>query len=162
VTEPSPITFHDLAEILWLPALIGMVAAAVTWLIWYYTSVPCTPEATVLHHCNPARIARYVSVDIWAKCLTLGTLTGGLIGGGVNYAMFSRERAARIAAEIMAAEANKRADEERKLREEDRKRIDQLIVQFGETQQAMMSAITALTSEVAEMRRQRTNGSNGG
>lgn len=69
--------------------------------------------------------------------------------------MFSRERAARIAAETIAAEANKRADEERK-------RVDQLVAQFGETQQAMMTAITALTAEVAELRRQRANGTDGG
>ena len=148
----SLLTFRDLMEILWLPLVIGVAAAAVTWLIWYYTVVPCPPEAAALHHCNPHRIARYVNVEIWARCLTLGTLTGGLIGGGVNYAMFSRERAARIAAETIAAEANKRADEERK-------RVDQLVVQFTETQQAMLSAITALTAEVAELRHQR-NGEN--
>lgn len=76
--------------------------------------------------------------------------------------MFSRERAARIAAETMAAEARKRADEERKLREEDRKRVDQLVIQFGETQQAMLTAIAALTVEVSKLRRQRTNGTDGG
>ena len=169
----SLLTFRDLMEILWLPLVIGVAAAAVTWLIWYYTVVPCPPEAAALHHCNPHRIARYVNVEIWARCLTLGTLTGGLIGGGVNYAMFSRERAARIAAETIAAEANKRADEERKRVDEERnrvdeernrvdeerKRADQLVVQFTETQQAMLSAITALTAEVAELRHQR-NGEN--
>ena len=149
----SLFTFRDLAEILWLPLAIGIITAAATWLIWYYTAVPCSPEPAALYHCNPARIARYVNVEIWARCLTLATLTGGLIGGGVNYAMFSRERAARIAAETIAAEANKRADEERK-------RVDQLVIQFGETQQAMLTAITALTAEVAELRRQR-NGENG-
>lgn len=181
-------TFRDLAEILWLPLAIGLIAAAATWVIWYYTAAPCSPEAAALYHCNPSRIARYVNVDIWARCLTLGTLTGGLIGGGVNYAMFSRERAARIAAEIIAEEERKRADEERKrvdeerkLREEDRKRIDQLVEQLSENgrqtaemqrqaaenqrqaseaQQAMLTAITALTVEVTELRRQR-NGENG-
>ena len=155
-----------MAEVLWLPFLIGLIAAGVTWLIWYYTSIPCAPEFAALHHCNPARVARYINVEIWARCLTLGTLTGGLIGGGANYAMFSRERAARIAAETIAAEERKLREEERKLREEerrlreeDRQRIDQLVVQFGETQQAMLSAITALTAEVSELRRQR-NGEN--
>ncbi len=74
--------------------------------------------------------------------------------------MFSRERAARIAAETIAAEERKLREEERKLREADRQRIDQLVVQFGETQQAMLSAITALTAEVSELRRQR-NGESG-
>ena len=168
MTDESPLSvLQDLAEILWLPSLVGLVAAGVTWLIWYYTSIPCAPELAASHYCNPAPVAKYINVEIWARCLTLGTLTGGIIGGGVNYAMFSRERAARIAAETIAVEERKLREEERKLREEerrlreeDRQRIDQLVVQFGETQQAMLSAITALTAEVSELRRQR-NGENG-
>ena len=76
-----------------------------------------------------------------------GKLTGGLIGGGANYTMFSRERAARIAAETLLAEErnlrnerieeerklrDKMLEEERKLREEDRRRIDQLVEQLTE------------------------------
>ena len=170
---PPAFALLDLVEILWLPLVIGLVTAAVTWSIWYYTNVPCPAESAALHYCNPARLARYIDVEIWARCLTLGTLAGGLIGGGVNYAMFSRERAARIAAETIAAEERKLREEERRMREEerrmreeerrlheeDRQRIDQLVIQFGETQQAMLSAITALTAEVSELRRQR-NGEN--
>ena len=152
---PPAFALLDLVEILWLPLVIGLVTAAVTWSIWYYTNVPCPAESAALHYCNPARLARYIDVEIWARCLTLGTLAGGLIGGGVNYAMFSRERAARIAAETIAAEERKLREEERRMREEDRQRIDQLVIQFGETQQAMLSAITALTAEVSELRRQR-------
>lgn len=158
--ESPPSVLQDMAEILWLPLLVGLIVAGVTWLIWYYTSIPCAPELATSHYCNPAPVAKYINVEIWARCLTLGALTGGIIGGGVNYAMFSRERAARIAAETIAAEERKLREEERKLREEDRQRIDQLVVQFGETQQAMLSAITALTAEVSELRRQR-NGENG-
>ena len=185
MTEPRALAFHDLVEILWLPLLIGTATAAMTWVIWYYTGVPCPPEAALLHHCNPAPIARYVNTEVWALCLTLGTLTGGIVGGGVNYAMFSRERAGRIAAETMVAEERKlrekMVEEERKLREEDRKRINLLVEQFAEnqrqalevqrqateaqrqateTQQAMLSVITTLTAEVTELRRQR-NGENG-
>ena len=96
----------------------------------------------------------------------------------MNYAMFSRERAARIAAETMAAEQRKLREEERKqwederrVREEERvaerQRVDQLVAQVAEsqrqvvaTQQAMLSVITELTAELAELRRQR-NGGNG-
>ena len=148
------------AEILWLPLLIAALTAAVTWLIWYYTGVPCTPEAAVLHHCNPGRITHYINVEIFVRCVTLGSLTGTLIGGGVNYIVISRERAARIAAETMLVE--------------ERKRIDQLVQQFAETQrqaaenqrqaaenqQAMLSTLAELTAELIELRRQR-NGENG-
>lgn len=152
--------FQDLAEVLWLPLLIGLIVAAVTWLIWYYTGVPCLPETAALRGCNPSRLARYVDVEVWALCLTLGTLTGGLIGGGVNYTMISRERAARIAAETRAESERMRADEERQRADEQRDRMDQMLVQFTETQQALLTAITALNAEVAEMRRQR-NGNSG-
>ena len=154
-----------------LPLILAATAAAATWLIWYYTRVPCPPEAAVLHHCNPASIARYVNVEIWAWCLTLGALIGGIVGGGVNYTMFSRERAARIAAEALAAEERKLREEERQHWEEERaaerQRVDQLVQQVAETQQqvvetqrAMLSVITELTAEVSELRRQR-NGDNG-
>ena len=155
------------AEILWLPLLIAALTAAVTWLIWYYTGVPCTPEAAVLHHCNPARITHYINVEIFVRCVTLGSLTGTLIGGGVNYIVISRERAARIAAETMLVEERKRTDEERKRVDEERTRVDQLVQQFAENQrhaaenqQAILSTLAELTAELIELRRQH-NGENG-
>ena len=155
------------AEILWLPLLIAALTAAVTWLIWYYTGVPCTPEAAVLHHCNPARITHYINVEIFVRCVTLGSLTGTLIGGGVNYIVISRERAARIAAETMLVEERKRTEEERKRADEERTRVDQLVQQFAENQrhadenqQAILSTLADLTAELIELRRQR-NGENG-
>ena len=185
MTPQRPPALRDLLEILWLPLIVGAITAAVTWLIWYYTSAPCSSQAAVLHHCNPAPIARYVNAEIWTLCLTLGALVGGIVGGGVNYAMFSRERAARIAAETLAAEERRLREEERRLREEERRlreeerrdreeeriaerqRIDQLVAQIAEnqryvveTQQAMLSIITELTAELAQLRRQR-NGGNG-
>ena len=192
MTAQRPPALRDLLEILWLPLIVGAITAAVTWLIWYYTSATCSSQAAVLHHCNPAPIARYINTEIWALCLTLGALIGGIVGGGVNYAMFSRERAARIAAETIAAEERKLREEDRRLWEEERRvreeerrvreeervaerqRIDQLVAQVAEsqrqvaenqrqvvaTQQAMLSVITELTAELAELRRQR-NGGNG-
>ena len=145
-----------MVEILWLPLLIGTATAATTWVIWYYTGVPCPPEAALLHHCNPAPIARYVNTEVWALCLTLGTLTGGIVGGGVNYTMFSRERAGRIAAEIVAAEERKlrekMVEEERKLREADRQRINELVEQFAENQRQALEA----QRQAAEIQRQAT------
>ena len=78
----------------------------------------------------------------------------------MNYIVISRERAARIAAETMLVE--------------ERKRVDQLVQQFAETQrqavenerqaaenqQAILSTLADLTAELIELRRQR-NGENG-
>ena len=175
---------QDLAEILWLPLLIGLLAAAATWFIWYYTAVPCLPETAALHHCNPERLARYINVEIWGRCLTLGSISGGLIGGGVNYGMFSRERAARMAAEMMLAEERKRAetalaeerkrtdearqradearqhaDEARQRADEERQRADTLMMQ---TIQTLMSDMAEMRAELSELRRQRNNGNSNG
>ncbi len=71
---PPAFALLDLVEILWLPLVIGLVTAAVTWSIWYYTNVPCPAESAALHYCNPARLARYIYVEIWARCRNLGTV----------------------------------------------------------------------------------------
>ncbi len=172
-------TAWDAVELLWLPLLVGVATAAATWLIWYYTAVPCTPEAAAKHTCNPALAARYINLEIWAKCITLPLLTGGLGGGGLDIVVFSRERAGRIAAEMVIEEERKRFDEERAA---DRKRFDEernhlmrviesqnalLHQQAAEThrrnmdgQQAILDTLAALTAELTELRRQR-NGENG-
>ena len=67
-----------------------------------------------------------------------------------------------------ADEERKRADGERKRTDGERKRTDevrllvvQMMGQFVETQQAMLTAIAALTAEVTELRRQRMNRTDG-
>ena len=183
---PTRPTARDVVELLWLPLIIGVATAVATWLIWYYTSVPCAPEAAAKHMCNPTPAARYINLEIWSKCVTLSLLTGGLGGGGLDIMVFSRERAGRIAAEMVIEEERKRFAEERKRLEEervaDRKRLEEehsrlmqviesqnalLQQQASEThrynmdsQQAILDALTALTAELTELRRRR-NGGNG-
>ena len=159
----------DIVEVAWLPALLALIAAASTWLIWYYTHTVCTPEVAVLTGCNPARIARYIDVDIFGRMLTYAALVGGL-GGFWRYNMIKKERAARIAAQNQLAELQKQWQEERQnlmvALAEERERAAQQAAeerrQAAEDRQAFLSALSELTSEIARLRQQRNgDGHNG-
>ncbi len=164
---------RDVWEVARLPALFGVVTAAVTWVIWYYTKTPCTLELAARTSCNPAEIAKYINVDIFGRMLTYSAITAAA-GGVWNYNMFTRMRA-EIAAERKRADAERlRADaavqqiaeylrnageERREEREafmallaEERRRSD-------ENQQAFMASLSEITTQIAHLMQQR-NGDN--
>lgn len=152
---------RDVYELLRLPALIAVVTAAVTWLIWYYTSTSCTPELASLVGCNPATIAKYINVDIYGRILTYSAITGA-VGGVWNYDMFTKMRAAIAAEQARADEAvqqlteyrqqseaqladyRQQAEEERRLREEERR----------QEREAFMAALAEERQRSEEERRQ--------
>ena len=63
------------------PVLLGAALAGLTWLVWYFTKVPCTADNAFRGLCNPGVVASFINVDIMSRCTTawLGvtTLTGG-------------------------------------------------------------------------------------
>ncbi len=148
----------DIAEVVWLPALLALATAASTWLIWYYTHTACTLEIATLTGCNPGSIAKYINVDIFGRMLTYGGLVGG-IGGFWRYDMIKKERAARIAAQMQVAELQKQLEEQRAMnaaiREEERR-------QAAEDRQAFLSALSDLTAELAYLRQQRNGEAHNG
>ncbi len=106
------LTALDLWEILRLPVLMALAAIAVTWLVWYFTSASCLVELAETTGCNPSRIARYVNLEILNKAVTHAAIAGG--GGGIwSYAVITRERKAREAAERQLAAERAAAAEER-------------------------------------------------
>ena len=185
---------RDLYELLRLPVLFGVATAVVTWLIWYYTSTPCTPEVATLNGCNPAIIARYINVDIYGRMLTYSAILAG-VGGVWNYDMFTKMRAAIAAERSRADEAEKQlaeyrlqAEEERRLRDEERRqegesfmatlaeerrRSDENQQTFmatlaeerrrsDENQQAFMATLSEITVQVTRLvERQNSNGQDG-
>ena len=50
---------RDVLELVLLPAVCAAVISAITWLIWYYMAVPCTPDFTDTTYCYPTPNARY-------------------------------------------------------------------------------------------------------
>lgn len=173
-SRPANIT--DIVEVVWLPALLALITAASTWLIWYYTHTVCTLEVAALTGCNPGYIASYINVDVFGRMLTYGGLVGG-IGGFWRYDMIKKERAARIAAQMQVAELQKQLAEQRaknaaareeaiRQAEEDRRQAAEERRQAADERrqehQAFMAALTELTAEIAHLRQQRNgNGQSG-
>ena len=165
--EPSSVA--DVVEVTWLPAAPALVTAAATWIVWYYTHTVCTFEVSALTGCNVGSVAKFINVDVFGRMLTCGGLVGG-IGGFWRYDMIRKERAARIAAQMQAAELRKQLEEVRAKnaadREEERKRAAQQAAedrqQAAEDRQAFLSALSELTAEIAHLRQQRNGDTHNG
>lgn len=149
--DVDSMNFWDVVEVLRFPALFAITTAAITWLIWYYTSTLCTLEIAGLTGCNPARIARYINIDIFGRMLTYSALVGG-IGGLWQYDMIRKERAARIAAQKQLAELQRQWQEER----------ERAAQQAAEERQAFLAALSDLTAELAHLRQQRNGDTHNG
>lgn len=123
------LTVRDLWEIVSLPFSLALVAIAVTWLVWYFTGASCTQELALTTGCNPARIAWYVNLEILNKIVTHAAIAAG--GGGLwSYAVITRERKAREAAERQLAEERARSAEERAQAAEERAQVAEERRQF--------------------------------
>ena len=160
---------RDIWELVRLPALFGVVTAVITWLIWYYTTAPCTPEAATMTGCNPAIIARYINVDIYGKMLTYSAILAG-VGGVWNYDMFTRMRAVIAAERSRADEAEKQLAEYRLQAEEERRQEREAFMatlaeerrRSDENQQALMATLSEITAQLARLaERQNGNGQDG-
>ena len=108
--------------------------------------------------------------------LTYGGLVGG-IGGFWRYDMIKKERAARVAAQMQAAELQKQLEEVRAknaaAREEEHSRLMSVLAeerqraaedrqQAAEDRQAFLSALSELTAEIAHLRQQRNGDTHNG
>ena len=125
--QPTPVELdserpgvRDIWEVARLPGLFAIVTAAATWLIWYYTSMPCPAELAASIGCNPATVARYINVDIFGRMLTYSAITAAA-GGVWNYDMFTKMRAVIAAETRRANEAEQKLAEYRQQAEEDRR-----------------------------------------
>ena len=167
------------------PVILGAMLAGLTWLVWYFTKVPCTVDNAASGLCNPNVIASFINVDIMSRC-TAAWLGATTLTGGINAIMLRRERERTEEANRRADEAweqlaveRKRADERietlmNEMREErrqaneriaeERRQADEDRRQSAEAQQVMMAAIAELTATVAEMRQRngRENGTDSG
>jgi len=93
-------------------------AAALQWVVWYFTKSPCTIENALDGVCNAGVVARYIDHQILAQAILLG-LAVAAVKGGYDEIMVSRERK-------LADDAEDRLEEERKRSEEMRQQLDAL------------------------------------
>ena len=159
----GPLTIRDYWEILRVPVLFALIAIAVTWVVWYFTSTSCLSELAQTTGCNSSRMAQYINLDTLNKMLTHAAIAGG--GGGLwSYAMITRERKAREALEQQLAEERERAAEERERAAEERERFAAILAEeqrnSAEERERADEERRRLLALVESLREQH-NGSNG-
>ena len=76
---------------LWAPLLTGALAATVTWLVWRYTALPCTPETAIELMCRPGLMSRYLSATVLHHGIIHASIAMTITGGS-DLMLFLRER----------------------------------------------------------------------
>ena len=114
----------DIWELARFPLALAILAIAVTWVVWFNTTEPCTDTMTA--GCRSPGWGKHINLDLLNKMFAHGGIAGGF-GGIGSYAMFTRERRAREAAERRAEAAERRTEAAERRLEEERRRHDELI-----------------------------------
>lgn len=156
------------------PVIAGVSSAAVAWLVWYFTKVPCIMDNAAAGLCNPGLLAQYINLPALASCLAIG---GGFatFTGGYNIIMLNRERqradeaeARADAAEARAVKAQERADQiadevrERMFKIEEQRNEERLQAneerrQYAAAQQAMMHTLAEISAVLTQLVQQRND-----
>lgn len=159
---------------LWAPALAGTVAIATTWLVWYFTAMPCTIETAAELKCRPGPVSRYISTSVLNHCFIHGSIAVTIVGGS-DIMLFLRERhrnnqmmemmrtfmeevteqrrqetEERQQAEERAAEERRIAAEERRIATEERRQAAALA---AAQQEAFLEVLSRLTEAIAQNER---------
>ena len=174
---------RTLALALWAPALAGALATTITWLVWFYTAMPCTPENAVALMCRPGLMSRYITAAVLHYCIIHAGIAITVTGGS-DIMLFLRERmrnererqhndqmiefiksALEQAAEErhQAAEELRRAAEEHRQSEEraaeERRQSEERAAeerrQAAEERQAFLDALNRLTDAIIQNGRNR-------
>ena len=133
----------DFAEDWAGPIGLGLAAAALVWIVWYFTKPACTATAAANGFCNPGIVARYITVEVLLQLGGAALAIGALKGGYDRYMMrrmLNEEREARHQAE-QALEA-------------ERRRVDETIQQANEARDAALQMVAEMVNEFREERRQ--------
>ncbi len=121
-----------LALALWAPLLSGALAAAITWVVWYYTTPHCTPETAIKLMCQPTPLARYLSPTVLHDCIIHAGIAITLTGGS-DLMLFLRER---------------------KYNEQERQRTEQVEQRAERMMEFFKDAMEKAVEQAAEERRQ--------
>ena len=155
---------RTLALALWAPFLFGAMAAGVTWLVWRYTALPCTPETAIELMCRPGPVAQYVSATVLHHGIIHASIAMTITGGS-DLMLFLRERQRnneerRRNDQMMELMKNalEQATEERRLAAEERRAAEeraaeerrQAAAQAAAQQEAFLEALNRLTEAIAQ------------
>ena len=153
---------------LWAPALAGAVVIVATWLVWYFTAIPCTIETAAELMCRPGPVSRYISTSVLNHCFIHGSIAVTIVGGS-DIMLFLRERHRnnqmmefiQTTLEQMAEERRQATEERRQAEEraaEERRQAEeraaeerrQAAAQAAAQQEAFLEALNRLTEAIAQ------------
>ena len=126
------------ALFLWAPATAGTLASVVTWLVWFYTALPCTEETALTLLCQPTPLARYVSSAVLNDCFIHSGVAITIMGGS-DLMLFIRER--------------RRTQEERQRADRMMDLMKETIDQLAEERRQAYEQIKQATEQAAAERR---------
>ena len=156
-----------LALALWAPLLAGTLMAAATWLVWFYTTIPCTPENAIELMCRPGWLSSYVSTAVLRDCIVHSGIAITITGGS-DIMLFLQERRRTNQErqrndqimEMMkafleeAAEQRRQIVEERRQIDEERRHAEERAVeerrQAAAERQAFLEALNRLTDAIVQ------------
>ena len=115
---------RTLALALWAPALAGALVTGITWLVWFYTALPCTPESAAELMCRPGPMARYLSTTVLHHCIIHAGIAITVTGGS-DIMLFLRERQRNDQMMEMMKAFLEEATEQRRQIVEERRQIDE-------------------------------------
>ena len=149
---------------LWAPLLTGALAATVTWLVWRYTALPCTPETAIELMCRPGLMSRYLSATVLHHGIIHASIAMTITGGS-DLMLFLRERQRnneerrrndqmmelmKNALEQAAEDRRQAAEERRQAEERAAEERRQAAVQAAAQQEAFLDALNRLTDAIAQ------------
>ena len=132
-------SFRTIIIAFWAPAFAGLAATTATWLVWYYTTMPCTPENAADLMCRPGPLARYVSATVLNHCIIHAGIAVTITGGS-DIMLFLRER--------------QRNQQERQRNEQERERGDRMLELLKEAIDQAAEERRQSEARAAEERRQ--------
>ena len=119
----KPSSLSQIWEMVRYPLLFAGIAAVATWLIWFFTTEPCTAYLAKTTGCSQGSFGKIVNLAVFNKILTHGAIVFGG-GGAYNYAMLRLERQRADSERRAREDADRRADSERRAREDADRRAD--------------------------------------
>lgn len=142
---------------LWAPALAGTPAATITWLVWFYTTAPCTADNAIELMCRQNPMARYISTSVFHHCVIHASIAATIVGGP-DLMLFLRERQRnnqmmefiQTTLEQMAEERRQATEERRQAEERAAEERRQAAAQAAAQQEAFLEALNRLTEAVIQ------------
>lgn len=142
---------RTLALALWAPMLAGTIATAITWLVWYYTAVPCTLDNASVLMCRPGVLSRFISATALHHCVLHASIAVTIVGGS-DIMLFLRERHRNNQMmDIMKTALEEAAEERRRAAEERREAAERA----AEERRAFLEALNKLTDAISQNERDR-------